>query len=207
MHLRGLRRSRLLQQSEWHRWGEAGSGCSLLGAFPKELPFPDPCCSPQVMECCSSCGVLIFLPSCWQHKPLNLLKREIASCKGKEKINMVYALGQLCQCSVLCAQPLQEHSPKAHSLYNLTAGFPFGSSIQNLLGTAKVLGIPVRLFQSPFDLVHSGIVAQWWMEKGWRTRGKPCQGCSNWKWCYKSWLQHYCEACSAQSVSYKQSWC
>lgn len=87
-------------------------------------------------------------------------KREIASCKGKEKINMVYALGQLCQCSVLCAQPLQEHSPKAHSLYNLTAGFPFSSSIQNLLGTAKVLGIPVRLFQSPFDLVHSGIVAQ-----------------------------------------------
>lgn len=162
MHLRGLRRSRLLQQSEWHRWGEAGSGCSLLGAFPKELPFPDPCCSPQVMECCSSCGVLILLPSCWQHKPLYLLQREIASCKGKEKINMVYALGQLCQCSVLC----RSTAPRP-TVCNLAAGFPFNSSIQNPLGTAKVLA-----FQSGFSRVLlTWFTVALWHSDGWRKDG------------------------------------
>lgn len=143
------------------------------GAFPEESPFPDLCCSPQVMECCSSCGVLILLPSCWQHKPLYLLRREIASCKGKEKINMVYALGQLCQCSVLCLNmiSLWRSTAPGHTVCKLAAGFPFSSSIQNPLEVTAFWAFwAVMLFLQSFWLGsswHCGTV----MQKGCRTKG------------------------------------
>lgn len=127
MHLRNLRRSWLLQWCEWQRWCEAVRGCSLLGAFPEELPLQDQCCSPQEMQSCSSCGLLILFPSSWQHKPLYLLQREIANCTGKEKINIVYALGQLCQCSLLCWRMLSLWGSAAPrpTVCNLAAGIFF----------------------------------------------------------------------------------
>lgn len=105
-------------------------------------------------------------PSCWQHKPLYPLQREIANCKGKEKINIVYALGQLCQCSLLCWNMLSLWKSAApRPMVSWLQEFPFSSSVQNHLGSDSVLAVPVGLSPQSLQL------GLWWrcgrvMQKG-----------------------------------------
>lgn len=111
---------------EWHRWGEAVRGCSLLGAFPEKSPLEDQCCSPQAMECCSSCGLLILFPlllaaqtSVPASKRDCQLQREGKNkhcvCSGSA-LSVFFAL-------LKHAQPLKECSPKARGF--LAAGISF----------------------------------------------------------------------------------
>lgn len=102
-------------------------GCSLLGAFPKELLFQDLLLTPgdgMLQQLCSFNSFRLFLtaqtsvPASKAQTSVPASKRDCQLQKEGKNKHGVYSGSALSVFSALLkhAQPLEERSPKAHSL-------------------------------------------------------------------------------------------
>lgn len=162
-------------------------GCSLLRAFPQDLPLRDQCHVLQAVGCCSqlwSFNPVPLLLTALPHVPTSKrdcqLRRE-----GKTKRNIVCALGQRCQYSLWCWDMVSPWRSAARRppVCNLAAGIYF----------QFICWKPPQKWQHPGDSSRAfmGVLSAWFVVALWSsdaegTKKQPYQGYSNWQWCFQA---------------------